>query len=117
MGHWRRRSCKTRLLDLLARPEELKALAPEQVPELLGELETWKQRLRLFLESQHNGCGNGIKLLTPEEAATILRVKPHFVYEQARAGRLKSVSLGRYVRFRLNDVEAFIEENSDGQDS
>lgn len=69
--------------------------------------------------SHNNGYGNGIKLLTPEEAATILHVKPHFVYEQARAGRLKSVSLGRYVRFRLKDVEVFIEEKiaSDGQDS
>ena len=82
------------------------------MPALLGELETWKQRLRLFLESHNNEHGNGIKLLTPEEAATILHVKPHFVYEQARAGKLKSVSLGRYVRFRLKDVEAFIEENS-----
>jgi excisionase family DNA binding protein len=44
------------------------------------------------------------ELLTPEELAERLKVPISWVYEASRQGRIPSVKIGRYVRFKLNDV-------------
>ena len=54
------------------------------------------------------------RLLTVAEVADLLNVPKSWVYEHTRPGRrdqLPSVKLGRYRRFRLADVEAFIEHS------
>jgi len=51
-------------------------------------------------------------LLTPDEVAEILRVKPARVLEAARDGRLRAVKWGKFVRFRRQDVDTFIERHS-----
>jgi excisionase family DNA binding protein len=48
------------------------------------------------------------RLLTVDDVAEILRVSPDSVYDYARDGRLASIRFGRSVRFRPEDVEAFI---------
>ena len=50
---------------------------------------------------------NGARLLTAEELASRWQVPVSQVYRLARAGKLPVVRLGRYVRFRLADVEEF----------
>lgn len=57
------------------------------------------------------------ELLTAEEVASILRVKPSTVYDAAARGVLPVVKLwkGRrrtLLRFRRDDIELFIQERS-----
>ena len=52
-------------------------------------------------------------LLTVEEIATILRVPKSWVYERTRRRgleRLPHLKLGKYLRFRLCEVEGFPEK-------
>lgn len=44
-------------------------------------------------------------LLTPEQLAERWQVKVTFVYYLARKGDIPSVQLGRYRRFRLDQIE------------
>lgn len=46
-------------------------------------------------------------LLTAEEVAKILRVKPQTIYEWAKRGILPSIRLGRLTRFRKSDMVNF----------
>jgi len=48
------------------------------------------------------------RLLTVEEVAERLGVRKHWVWAQARAGRIPCVRLGRYKRFREETLEAWI---------
>jgi excisionase family DNA binding protein len=47
------------------------------------------------------------RLLTAQEVADYLAVKPSWVLQEARAGRLPVVRVGRYRRFRLAAIEAW----------
>ena len=49
-------------------------------------------------------------LLTADQVAELLGVPRSWVYEQSRKGRIPTVTLGRYRRYRLEAVEAWIEE-------
>ena len=51
-------------------------------------------------------------LLTPEEAAETLRVKLSWLYQHTRRraqDRIPFVKIGRYLRFREQDLVAYIE--------
>ena len=50
------------------------------------------------------------KLLTPEDAAKALLVKPETVREWLRTGKLKGVKMGRLWRIRESDLEAFLKD-------
>jgi excisionase family DNA binding protein len=50
------------------------------------------------------------KLLTAVEVAALLGVRTSWVYDRARHGGIPHVRLGRHVRFRLEAVDAWIEE-------
>lgn len=53
------------------------------------------------------------KLLTVEEVAAWLRVKPSWVRAHANGNRrpqIRSVKLGAHVRFRAEDVQHLIDE-------
>jgi predicted DNA-binding transcriptional regulator AlpA len=48
------------------------------------------------------------RLLTPEELADRWQVKVAWIYAKCRTGELPKVPLpGRYIRFRLDVVEAY----------
>ncbi len=50
-------------------------------------------------------------LLTPQDVAKILKVKPARVYEAVRDGRLPAIRItGKLIRFRSQDVERFIRQ-------
>jgi excisionase family DNA binding protein len=51
------------------------------------------------------------RLLRPEEVAELLSVSRRQVADMARAGELRYVPVGRFVRFRRKDVDEWIEEN------
>lgn len=49
-----------------------------------------------------------MRLLTADEVAEQLRVSKAHIYDQARAGHLPHVRVGRYVRFVQEDIDAWI---------
>lgn len=59
--------------------------------------------------------GHMDRLLTAEDVAALLQVKPSWVYAESRAGRLPTVPVGRYKRFRRSAVEAWICELEAGR--
>ena len=50
------------------------------------------------------------RLLSAAEVADLLGVPKSWVYEQSRQGRIPTVALGRYRRFRQEAIEAWIEQ-------
>ena len=55
-----------------------------------------------------SGKSLGEPLLRPVDAAALLAVRPSWVYEAVRAGRLPCVRIGRHVRFLRSDLEAWV---------
>lgn len=55
-----------------------------------------------------------LRLLDAEAVAEMLAVPKSWVYAEARAGRLPSIPLGRYRRFREDQIQAWIEELATG---
>jgi excisionase family DNA binding protein len=53
------------------------------------------------------------KLLTPQQIADYLGVKPSTIYQWTHQGFIPHVKLGRLVRFREADVAKWIEKRSE----
>jgi excisionase family DNA binding protein len=49
-------------------------------------------------------------LLTAEEVAAVLRVTPAWVYAQTRRRRIPHLRLGRYVRYRRETLEEWMQQ-------
>ena len=49
-------------------------------------------------------------LLTAEEVAALLRVTPAWVYAQTRRHRIPHLRLGRYVRYRRETLDSWMEQ-------
>ena len=52
------------------------------------------------------------ELLTVQEAAQLLKVPPSWIYDHVRpdaADRLPALKLGKYLRFDVRDLRAYIE--------
>ena len=49
-------------------------------------------------------------LMRADQVAELLGVPKSWVYEQSRAGRIPTVTLGRYRRYRREAIEAWLEE-------
>ena len=50
------------------------------------------------------------ELLTAEQVAQILGMTQGWVYEQSRLGRIPTVTLGRYRRYRREAIENWVLE-------
>ena len=48
------------------------------------------------------------RLLTAHEVAELLGVPASWVYEQSRSGRIPTVNLGRYRRYRREAIEDWL---------
>jgi excisionase family DNA binding protein len=51
-----------------------------------------------------------VPLLRAEDVAELLGVTRSWVYEQSRRGRIPTVTLGRYRRYRRDAIEIWIRE-------
>jgi len=60
------------------------------------------------------GGRHTITLMTPAEVAGMLRVKLPRIYEAVKTRRLRAVRIGRLLRFRLPDVELFLDRYTPG---
>lgn len=49
-------------------------------------------------------------LLTAEEVGALLAVPKSWVYAQTRDGRIPTVKLGRYYRYRLSTIKQWLVE-------
>ncbi len=49
-----------------------------------------------------------LELLTPDDVTALLKVKKSWLYDVVERGDLPCVRLGRSLRFRRLDLEAFI---------
>jgi excisionase family DNA binding protein len=54
-------------------------------------------------------------LLTASDVAELLGVPVSWVYEQSRRGRIPTVTLGRYRRYRREAIELWVEEIECGE--
>jgi excisionase family DNA binding protein len=50
------------------------------------------------------------RLWRPEKAAWYLDVKPSWIYEAVRSGRLPCLRVGRHIRFTRELLDAWLEE-------
>ncbi len=57
-------------------------------------------------------CPRG-SLLTADDVAEFLGVPVSWVYQQSRVGRIPTVTLGRYRRYRREAIEAWLERLED----
>jgi excisionase family DNA binding protein len=48
-------------------------------------------------------------LVTAQEVAELLGVPASWVYEQSRRGKIPTVTLGRYRRYRVEAIEQWVE--------
>ena len=60
------------------------------------------------MPEQHEG------LIGIEEAASFLAVKVSWLYEQVRLQRVPSYRVGKFRRFRVSELEAWLRERRDG---
>ena len=65
----------------------------------------WRS-LRFYVE----GARANPSLLAAEDVAALLGVPTSWVYEQSRRGRIPTVTLGRYRRYRREAIDAWIAE-------
>ncbi|ACY48968.1 helix-turn-helix transcriptional regulator [Rhodothermus marinus] len=53
-----------------------------------------------------------LRLLTVKEACRLLNVSRSLLWKARKRGELRAVYLGRAVRFRLSDLEAWLEQKA-----
>jgi len=112
-------------LDQLARdPSAAHALAPAVVAALLGRAHVAIAALeaRLLVSSIERkepspADREPARLMTAEEVSERLGFKPGYVYELARAGKIKSLKQGKYIRFTEAAVSEFIVRNGSAVDT
>jgi excisionase family DNA binding protein len=104
-------------LDLITRaidgldPVEIPRAAIPTVLIRLAALQT-ALAARLAAEPTHLADPAPTALLTPKAAADHLGVPETWLRDKARAGAVKFVKLGLYVRFRLEDLEVLARQGS-----
>ena len=78
----------------------------DQIPGLLLVLASrWLVETTAKANEQDSKTGPAPNLLTAGELAKHLNLPESWVRTEERLGRMPSVRLGKYVRFRLSDVE------------
>jgi excisionase family DNA binding protein len=89
----------------------------ETVPELLAQIASREAALKtlqgallslMLIKRGSNSRSAGAGLLDAPELAKRLGVPESWVREQARLGKVPYVRLGRYMRFRLEEVERYL---------
>ena len=104
--------------ELVNDPDQIVAIAPADIPRLIGDAEALKARLWARLQecsapvaarSPVQGGNGSHRLLTADQAADRLDVTLARLYELARTGTLPAVRLGRQIRFSPDALTEWIE--------
>lgn len=56
-------------------------------------------------------CFEGMRLLSVKQVAEIINIKPSTIYAWAELGKIPHVKLNGTLRFRLEDIQSWIEGN------
>lgn len=56
-------------------------------------------------------CIEGMRLLSVKQVAEIINIKPSTIYAWAELGKIPHVKLNGTLRFRLEDIQSWIEGN------
>jgi excisionase family DNA binding protein len=84
----------------------------DQIPGLLLVLASrWLVETTAKANEQQNKPDTAANLATAGELAKHLNLPESWVRTEERLGRIPSVRLGKYVRFRLSDVERALAQN------
>lgn len=70
--------------------------------------------LNLAPNSRRLCPAEGEALIGIEAAARLLSVKVSWLYEQVRLGRVPSYRVGKFRRFRVSELEAWLKGRHDG---
>jgi excisionase family DNA binding protein len=118
---------KITLDELIMHPNHAYGLADQQVRDTLKEiaertaaLRTLETQMlwRLLADRSSATKSDGFpRLLNAKQLAEHLAVPESGVREQARLGQLPSIKLGHYVRFRLDDVQSYLNPPATGRDA
>ena len=103
--------------ELRARPELVGGLPADVVAEILAAvlaLQGAAVGTLLSLRGSSRSDPTLPRFIDAKTAAAQWGVPESWVYDQARQGKLPSVRLGHYVRFRPDDLERFIAEQRQG---
>jgi excisionase family DNA binding protein len=104
------------LRELLEAPENARALPPEAMAAILGELVLLLARLLVMSNTSVPGTQQDPKqdvqehLLTVPQAADLLGVRRAHIYALARRRELPVIHVGKYVRVRSRDLQSWIED-------
>lgn len=60
--------------------------------------------------------GESLRLIDVSSLAALLGVKKSWIYEQVRTGKMTPIRLGRQLRFRVVDIEKYLDEHSLAKD-
>jgi excisionase family DNA binding protein len=69
-----------------------------------------QRRGRRFFPARHRSSARPSPLLTADDVARRLGVSRDWVYAQSRIGRIPTVRLGRYRRYRRESIEDWLNE-------
>lgn len=61
------------------------------------------------ISKAETASGHHLALLTVDDLAALLQVKKSWIYDEVEAGRLRCLRLGRQLRFRVADVDAYLQ--------
>jgi excisionase family DNA binding protein len=81
-----------------------KLTGPETTPAFTLTESQLRKLIREEVQTALTESTNPGPLLAPEELAEQLKVPVSWVYEQSRQGNIPTVRVGRYIRFRLQEV-------------
>ena len=97
-------------LDALAAdPAKALSLSPAEATKMLAAVGAIEAMLRArIVSTTTNGSAAGLPLLTAEQVAEELNVKPSTIRAYAERGILPSVAVGNRLRFRRSDVGLWI---------
>ena len=88
-------------------------LDPAEAPAVMLALAARLQEGRLPREANGRAADKALlgpdsRLLSAKQVAGLWNVPETWVRDQARAGKLPSVQLGRYVRFKMSDLDRYL---------
>jgi excisionase family DNA binding protein len=98
--------------ELAEHPGRAQTLSPELVAALLARCSALQSALTARLVAVPPRPSTAIeptdRLLPMPAVAELLAIPTSYAYELARQGRLPAVRLGKYVRVRVSDIEAWL---------
>ncbi len=68
-------------------------------------------------DQEMDGTGGRNEIMTLEEVATYLRLKPQTIYKWAQEKRIPAAKIGKEWRFRRSIIDRWLDEQMLGDDS